>query len=375
MSENIQEQIEDNNEIIEQKVDIESDINSKLELEQSEDEQNETAEEVLIDPVQDAITEEEQNQTTEPVEKESSKEQETQQENSSGETSEEVSDQQKFNYSTEKAEKGEFHLELENFQGPFDLLLHLIEDHEMDIYDVSISHITSAYLGFIRMAQERNLEVAGEFLVMAAALIELKSKMLLPPGDEASQEELLAEIEAEKVTLLERLVKYKMFKNLAASLNNKSKEFRKIFSREKINEQLITVTEDDREILLKEVSMPDLIKAFQRVWERALDRQDGKGIGEIFDDKFTVSEKMNYIVAQLKGRNSKFRFDDLFVGNYDRFEVIATFLAILELVKQRFIQLLQGETYGSIDIIGCAKIPAKLDEADEYLGQNIEEEN
>ncbi|MBU0579954.1 MAG: segregation/condensation protein A [Candidatus Margulisbacteria bacterium] len=233
--------------------------------------------------------------------------------------------------------------------------------------DVSISQITSAYLEYLSNMQNMDLEVAGEFLIMAAALIEMKSRMLLPT-DEATEAELLAEIEAERLSLLERLVQYKGFKNLAQRLVEKEMEYNKVFNREKINEQIITVADEDREIFLKEVSMQDLLRAFAKVWDRASAIQRAKE-GEIFDDKYTVRDKMEEIVQRLKKGNFRFQFDDLFQGEFDKLEVITTFLAILELARQRFIRLVQEDVYGKIEIIGVDAFPKEMVVVDEALDQ------
>ncbi|MFC1517093.1 segregation and condensation protein A [Candidatus Margulisiibacteriota bacterium] len=262
-------------------------------------------------------------------------------------------------------EKDNFKVDLENFQGPFDLLLHLIEEQKVEIYEVSIAKITSAYLEYLSKIKKLDLEIAGEFLIMAAALVEMKSRMLLP-ADEVSDEELLKELEAERVSLLERLVKYKMFKNLAKDLVDKEKEFGKVYSREKINEQIITVANEDREILLKEVELPDLLHAFAKVWGRAETIQQSK-TGEIFDDKYTVREKMQEIAERLKKGNFRFVFYELFQGKFDKLEVITTFLAILEMVRQKFIRLIQSEVYGKIEIIGYDVLPKDLALVDEAL--------
>lgn len=268
-------------------------------------------------------------------------------------------------------EKDKFQVQLEKFSGPFDLLLHLIEEQKIEIYDVSIAQITNSYLEYLSKINELDLEVAGEFLVMAAALIELKSRMLLP-SDEVSEEELLKEIEAERLSLLERLVEYKKFKNLAKGLIDQEKEFQKVFSREKINEKIITVADEDREIMLREVSLPDLLRAFTKVWERATEIQRTKG-GEIFDDKYTVREKMEEIVEHLKKRKDRFLFDALFQGEYNRMEVITTFLAILELVRLNFIRLIQDNVYGNIEIIGYNTLPEEMVMVDESLNQEEKE--
>ncbi len=262
-------------------------------------------------------------------------------------------------------EKNKFHIQLDNFQGPFDLLLHLIEEQKMEIYDVSISKITSAYLEYLSKARQLDLEVAGEFLIMAAALVELKSKMLLPK-DGISDDQLLAEIEAERLSILERLVEYKMFKNLAKNLVAQEKEFHKVFNRGFINEQMLTAADGEREVLLKEVSLPDLLRAFGRVWERAAAMQQSKG-AEIFDDRFTVRDKMEEIVKRLRGGQARFMFDDLFQGDLDKMVIITTFLAILELVRQRFITLLQQDVYGQIEIHACADMPIEMAIVDESL--------
>ena len=137
---------------------------------------------------------------------------------------------------------------------------------------------------------------------------------------------------------------------------------------EKINEQIITVADEDREILLKEVALPDLLKAFAKVWERAAAIQKSKS-WEIFDDRYTVREKMEEIVERLKKGKNRFNFDDLFRGSFDKMEVITTFLAILELVRQNFIRLMQEGVYGNIQIIGYNDLPRDMQVVDEELNQ------
>jgi segregation and condensation protein A len=245
--------------------------------------------------------------------------------------------------------KSKFHLTLSNFTGPFDLLLHLIDEKQLDIYDVTISHITDAYLQYIFSIEHKNLDESSEFLMMAAALIEMKSNALLPVE---TQEEisLQEQIEQERVVLLNRLVQYKMYKKAAFQLAAMEDEFKHIFSRAPINEKLESISDEKQPIILKAISMNHLLRAFQRVWERAA-AQEKSPQGQIFDDRYTVKEKMETIVHQLHEGGNRMKFTQLFSQNFNRLEVITTFLAVLELTRLKLIALVQSANYDEIEVV------------------------
>jgi len=242
----------------------------------------------------------------------------------------------------------EFQIKLDNFSGPFDLLLSLIDEKQIDIFDIFIGEITNSYLQHVKNLPNVNLDTAGEFLFMASALIELKSRTLLPQtSDEALS--LSDDIENERVAILNRLVEYKLFKQAAIDLMGKEEDRSLIFTRAPINEQMITSADEKAPIILKNVSLGDLVKAMQKVYDRA---QETPKTGVVFEDRFTVREKMEFITGLLKGKDKRCLFSELFTGTYYKLEVITTFLALLELARMKILVLTQNEVYGEIELVG-----------------------
>ena len=144
-----------------------------------------------------------------------------------------------------------YNIKIPVFEGPFDLLLHLIRENKIDIYDIPIALITGQYLQYIEMMKELNLEIAGEFLVMAATLIHIKSRLLLPPDEETSAEEN----EDPRLELVQRLLEYQTFKEAASTLRKKEEDWMKIFFKEPVS--------DGDEFYLVDVNLFDLIGAFK----------------------------------------------------------------------------------------------------------------
>jgi len=242
----------------------------------------------------------------------------------------------------------EFQIKLDNFSGPFDLLLSLIDEKQIDIFDIFIGEITNSFLQHIKTVPMVNLDTAGEFLFMASALIELKSRTLLPQSsDEALS--LNEDIENERIAILNRLVEYKLFKQAAIDLMTKEEDRSMIFTRAPINEQMITSADEKAPIILKNVSLGDLVKAMQKVYDRA---QETPKTGVVFEDRFTVREKMEQITQLLKGKDKRCLFSALFTGTYYKLEVITTFLALLELARMKILVLTQNEVYGEIELVG-----------------------
>lgn len=250
----------------------------------------------------------------------------------------------------EEEKKDQFQVKLEVFEGPFDLLLHLIEEEKVDIYEVSISRITTSYLKYISEMSVEDLDLSGEFLMMAAALIELKSKLLLP-SDGISDETLLEEARAERLALLEKLVEYKMFKKLASSLSEKENFYAKIFNRNNINEKFITENQGKKDLKIKNATMKDLLKAFQRVWHNLELRAVAHDLDHVAQEMVSVKDKMYDITGRFKSGVRTFLFSELFKNVFRKSEVIATFLAILELVRQRYINVNQNDIFDDIEII------------------------
>ena len=248
-----------------------------------------------------------------------------------------------------------YQVRIENFEGPLDLLLHLIKKSEINIYDIPVALIANQYLEYIEAMKSLNLNVAGDFLVMAATLLQIKSKMLLPP-DEAVQDEEDGPDPREE--LVRRLLEYKAYKEAARQLDGQEQQWREMFTREQAAPEPI----NPEEMPLENVSLFDLVDALQGI----LDRNPGKRLIEIIPDNLTVRERMNVILELLEG-NDSVSFVDLFEPASHRLIVIVTFLAMLELIRLRVARVFQAETFGPILVSRAFSLvpdPAELDEAD-----------
>ena len=232
-----------------------------------------------------------------------------------------------------------YQIKLEIFEGPMDLLLHLIKKHELDIYSIPIAHITQQYLEYLELMKSLDMEIAGEFLVMASTLTHIKSRMLLPPAENPEGDEEGVDPHAE---LIRRLLEYKSFKDAAASLEHKEETWSKIYTR--AAEAAPDVPADD-EPLLFDFHLFDLLAALKDVMARVPDA----GF-EITAEAVSITEKISQILSRLELSDSLV-FADLFEGSTTKAQVIATFLALLELVKTRVVKAVQVEQFGAIRIM------------------------
>ena len=233
----------------------------------------------------------------------------------------------------------DYKVKLEVFEGPLDLLLYLIKRDEIDIYDISLERITSQYLEYLQAFNELNIELAGEFIVMAANLIYLKSRSLLPRDQQPPEED--AGEEDPRWELIRQLIEYKKFKEAAAELNLRALEQERIFARETASTQAI-----QEPLKLGEVGIFQLIGAFQTVMKRLEARRD---VQEIFGERFTVSEKIDSILQRIATGNG-LRFSDLFGAAASRIEVVVTFLALLELIRLKQVRAVQKNVFEEIEI-------------------------
>ncbi len=237
----------------------------------------------------------------------------------------------------------DYKIKLEIFEGPLDLLLYLVKQDEIDIYDISIEHITRQYLEYLQAFKELNIELAGEFIVMAANLIYLKSRSLLPLDQQPPEED--AGEDDPRWDLIRQLVEYKKFKEAAAQLHLRQLEQERIFAREGDSSSAL------REPLrLGEVGIFQLINAFQTVIKRVEARQD---VQEIFAERFSVSEKID-IILQRVATGIRLRFSDLFGDVTSRVEVVVTFLALLELIRLKQVRAIQKNVFEEIEIAAAA---------------------
>ena len=234
-------------------------------------------------------------------------------------------------------------VQLEIFEGPLDLLLHLIKKNEVSITDIPIAMITEQYLATLEVMQTLNLDVAGEFLVMAATLIHIKSRMLLPLTDGDEDEEDGGADPREE--LVRRLLEYQRFKDAAVELERREVLTRDVFVRSAAPTEVIPAAG------FRDVSIFELLAALKRV----LDRLPKDVVHEVMLEKITVREKMTLLLDHLRTQGS-ILFEALFAGVTSRMEVIVTFLAMLELVKVRAIRIFQEEATGPIHIEAAAGI-------------------
>lgn len=236
-----------------------------------------------------------------------------------------------------------YKIKLPAFEGPLDLLLHLIRENKVDIYDIPIAFITGQYLEYIGMMKELDLEIAGEFLVMAATLIHIKSRMLLPPDEEVAPEQ----IEDPRLELVQRLLEYQAFKDAASILKEREDEWLKVFDREPVEVAESESAPD--ELYLFDVNMFDLLGAFKKILDNA-----PAEVLTITREILTVKDKMSLIIEMLENIES-IRFEELFKENVTRTQMIVTFLALLELLRLGLARTYQEKEFGNIWVINPRK--------------------
>ncbi len=229
-----------------------------------------------------------------------------------------------------------YHVRLDEiFEGPMDLLVHLIRKNELDIYDIPIALITEQYLEYLEWMQAMNIDYAGDFLLMASTLTQLKSRMLLPVHEgEDEEEDLLQEI-------TRPLVEYLQMKSVADQLVERNLLGEKTFIRTPDRGEFLNDPDDE----FIKIGLFELIDAFQKILERIPDDHRV----EMSADEISVKDKITQIVDILEVKNS-ITFIELFSDNPDRFEIIVTFLAILEMVKLTLIRIVQHVQTGVLRI-------------------------
>lgn len=230
-----------------------------------------------------------------------------------------------------------YEIKLDVFEGPLDLLLYLIRKNEIDIYNIPVAAITEEYLKHLEVMKSLNLDLAGEYLVMAATLVHIKSKMLLP----VSEDDAEADEEDPRADLVRQLLEYKAFKEVALSLERRSLLGRDVFKREGFPEKDLE-TDDEP---LEELDIFELIGAFQRV----LATMKKEDIMEIEGERISLSDTINEILEKL-GAEKDITFQALLGDGFSRKRLIFTFLALLELMKLRLIRACQAQPFGAIRI-------------------------
>lgn len=228
----------------------------------------------------------------------------------------------------------QYSVKLDAFEGPLDLLLHLINRYEIDIYDIPVSKITEQYLLYIHTMKELQLDIASEYLVMAATLLSIKSKMLLPEreSEELFDDEQLDYEEDPRDELMERLIEYKQFKEAASSLKEKESDRAQIFSKPPTSMELqLNELENERELTI-DVSLYDMLSALQKLMKRNKIQKPVQA--KITRQEISIEDKMSDVLNQLSLSKGRKNFLDFF-DNPDKGVVVTTFLAVLELMKTK----------------------------------------
>jgi len=232
----------------------------------------------------------------------------------------------------------QYSVHLDKFEGPMDLLLHLIKKNELDIYDIPIAVITRQYLEFIKLMKHLNLEVAGDFLVMAATLLHIKSGQLLPLDEQEEPEEVELDPREE---LVRRLLEYQRYREAGMVIGARALLGREVFVRTAPEPMLIAARNEEEPL---EIGLFELVDAFRTLLARIPD--------EHFHDvasaeTFSIADSINEILSLLQ-ESETIRFDDLVRDEFTRERVIVTFLALLELCRLKLVRIFQGSGYGSI---------------------------
>jgi segregation and condensation protein A len=235
-----------------------------------------------------------------------------------------------------------YHFKLPVFEGPLDLLLHLIKEHKIDIYDIPIVEITQQYMVYIDLMKELDLEIAGEFLVMAATLIHIKSRTLLPPAEDEAEEP----DEDPRSELVKRLMEYQTYKESSLSLRKREEIWKNVFHRGLPDKNEF---EFEPEPVLFEANVFDLISAFQKMLEKAPEHNL-----EITRETLTVADKINHIVERIENVDG-IRFEDLFDEGYTKVTLLVTFLAVLEVVRLGLVKIYQESAFGLIWLMNPQK--------------------
>jgi len=234
----------------------------------------------------------------------------------------------------------DYKVKLEVFEGPLDLLLYLIKRDEVDIYEISIERITKQYLEYMEAFQVLNIDLAGEFIVMAANLLYIKSRTLLPRDQQMAEED--AEDDDPRWELIRQLIEYKKFKEAANQLRSRQALQEQLFPRYPVVPDLPAADT----LLVGEVGIFDLINAFQKILKR-LEKNKPEDLREIFEENFTVSDKIDYLLRVTSG-NVSMRFEECFAEAASRAEIVVTFLAMLELIRLKQLRVRQETHFEEI---------------------------
>jgi segregation and condensation protein A len=237
----------------------------------------------------------------------------------------------------------DFKIQFKVFEGPMDLLLFLVKKQEVDIYEVNMTELASQFIEYVELMKQLDLEQAGEFIVMASTLMYIKSRELLPVSEQVEDAED-ADAEDPRWDLIRRLVEFKRFKDASDDLQRLEIEREKVYTRRPGSIPIDPLPMGNR----LEASIFDLVGAVNELLRRAAEREAAQG--EIVEDRWSISEKIVAIRERL-GQVDRLKFSGLFDGAGSRGEVVATFLALLELIRLKQLRATQDDSFGEIEIV------------------------
>ena len=246
-------------------------------------------------------------------------------------------------------------IRLENFEGPFDLLCHLLDENQVDIYDIPIAEITRQYLAYLEEMAELDLDIASEFLVLAATLIAIKTKMLLPmkknDDEENFPEGYYGEEEDPRSDLVRQILEYKKYRELAVSFSEMMDRRSRCLTRPNDEEAYVSLLHEND--IYKGFSLEKLSEAMDQVLER-MDRRDI--VHKVRRENITIDDQIRLIALRLAASPEGIRFESFFDKETDRVRVIVLFLALLEMIRRQRIVVLQKENYGDILIFSKDRV-------------------
>lgn len=242
----------------------------------------------------------------------------------------------------------EYKINLDIFEGPMDLLLHLIDKDEIDIYDIPINHIAEQFIQFVNQMEEMNLDVTSEFLVMAATLLEIKSKMLLPSKRQVD-DEVIEDEEDPRAELVRKLVEYRKYKNAAKELRTLEEIQYKVYYKPK--EDLSDYQDEQLEIEGLKIDL--LLKSINRILAKKSKENSVLLINEIQREEYTL-EKCIEIMKERSNKEHTYNFSSLITKESTRSEIITYFLSLLELIRMKYVSVIQKEDFS--DIIICKRL-------------------
>ncbi|NKE73681.1 segregation and condensation protein A [Candidatus Manganitrophus noduliformans] len=239
-----------------------------------------------------------------------------------------------------------YEVKVGTFEGPLELLLHLIKKNEINIYDIPIALITQQYIETLDLMKSLNLSIAGEFLVMAATLIHIKSKTLLPPAEEEADEE------DPRRELVARLLEYQKFKDAAEQLEERESLWREIFRKEPSpSPELLP-----EEVPLVDLDLYDLLDALKNVLAKIPDKK----VLQVTIDELSVKDRMQFLMERM-GTIESILFDDLFEGIRTRHSVVVTFLALLEIIRLGLVRVVQGDDCGPLRLFKTKNLSGEVE--------------